>query len=168
MSRPPDLVKRQHRIDTITRLLAKGVPQVEIATELGMGANNLCTFIRRYMRTQTVCKRPEVLAKIKPLIEKGLLPNAVAERTGVSVETVRHYARRYCHRPNHKPQLSNRARADLWGSETADPSTLTAEQLDVARRVGITPERFAWLCAIPKNPDAKRGMIGHRGGNSIG
>lgn len=53
-----------------------------------------------------------------------------------------------------------------WGSEKADPSTLSPEQLDVARRVGITPERFAWLCSCPH--DGKGNARGWRGGASIG
>lgn len=53
-----------------------------------------------------------------------------------------------------------------WGSETADPATLSREQLEVAKRVGITPERFAWLCTCPH--DGKGNARGWRGGASIG
>jgi hypothetical protein len=108
--------------------------------------------------------------RVRPLVESGLLPTQIAEKVGINVDSVRHILRRYCQRPYLK--VRNHACASnarpAWGSETADPSTLTPEQLDTARRVGITPERFAWLCAIPKNPDAKRGAVGHRGGNHIG
>lgn len=51
-----------------------------------------------------------------------------------------------------------------WGTETADPSNLAQWQLDTARRVGIKPERFAWLCTCPNDGNAR----GWMGGNTIG
>ena len=72
--------------------------------------------------------------------------------------------------PKHRQTAAQKAklRPRQWGIEKGDPSTLTAEQLETARRTGITPERFAWLCAIPRNVEARRGAIGWRGGNTIG
>ena len=115
-------------------------------------------------------KTKGLVERIRPLVNSGLLPTQIAQKVGINVDSVRHILRRYLHRPylkvrNHS--CASNARP-AWGSETADPSTLTEEQLETARRVGITPERFAWLCAIPKNPDAKRGAVGYRGGNHIG
>jgi len=89
---------------------------------------------------------------------------------GINVDSVRHILRRYCHRPYlkvRKHACASNARPG-WGSETADPAILTPEQLDTARRVGITPERFAWLCSIPKENNPRPGAIGWRGGNTIG
>lgn len=51
-----------------------------------------------------------------------------------------------------------------WGKETADPSNLADWQLETARRVGIKPERFAWLCTCPHDGNAR----GWMGGNTIG
>lgn len=111
-----------------------------------------------------------LVERVRPLVESGLLPTQIAEKVGINVDSVRHILRRYLHRPYLKVRnhaCASNARPE-WGSETADPSTLSPEQLDLARRVGITPERFAWLCSCPKNPDAKRGAVGYRGGNHIG
>ena len=66
------------------------------------------------------------------------------------------------------PSQKAKLRPRNWGVEKGDPSTLTPEQLETARRTGITPERFAWLCACPRDPNAKRGAVGHRGGAAIG
>jgi hypothetical protein len=39
---------------------------------------------------------------------------------------------------------------DEWGTETADPSNLTEEQLLMCKRTGVKPERMAWLLLCPK------------------
>ena len=115
--------------------------------------------------------RTKVLVeRINPLVEGGLLPTQIAAKVGLNVDSVRHILRRYCHRPYlkvRKTACASNARAS-WGSETADPAILTSEQLDTARRVGIAPERFAWLCSIPKQNNPRPGAIGWRGGNTIG
>ena len=115
-------------------------------------------------------KTAAMVDRVKPLVEAGMLPTQIAKRVGINVDSVRHILRRYCHSPYlkvRKHACASNARAS-WGTETADPAILTPEQLDTARRTGITPERFAWLCSIPKNLDRKGGAIGHRGGNTIG
>jgi hypothetical protein len=115
-------------------------------------------------------KTQALIDRINPLVKGGMLPTQIAREVGINVDSVRHILRRYCHRPYlkvRKHACASNARPK-WGSETADPAILTPEQLDTARRVGITPERFAWLCSIPKNLDRKGGAIGHRGGNTIG
>ena len=122
------------------------------------------------MRPGMIPKTAAMVDRIKPLVEAGMLPTQIAQRVGINVDSVRHILRRYCHRPYlkvRKHACASNARPG-WGSETADPAILTPEQLDTARRVGITPERFAWLCSIPKDPNAKRGAVGHRGGAAIG
>ena len=122
------------------------------------------------MRPGMIPKTAAMVDRIKPLVEAGMLPTQIAQRVGINVDSVRHILRRYCHRPYlkvRKHACASNARAS-WGTETADPAILTPEQLDTARRVGITPERFAWLCAIPKDLSRKGGSIGHRGGNTIG
>ena len=72
--------------------------------------------------------------------------------------------------PKYRRTLSQaqKLRARPWGMEKADPSNLTPEQLETARRTGIEPARFAWLLLCPKDPNAKRAAIGHRGGAAIG
>ena len=169
--------KRNERIEKIMACFAQGMKQKDVAKEIGVSQGAFSQFLARHgiARRQTgrpvgVCAKPDVLARIKPLIEQGMMPTEVANRTGIRVDTIRHYARRYCKRAYLKVRnhaCASNARRQ-WGTETADPAILTHEQLDTARRVGITPERFAWLCSIPKNIDRKGGAIGHRGGNTIG
>ena len=116
-------------------------------------------------------KTAAMVDRIKPLVEGGMLPTQIAAKVGINVDSVRHILRRYCHRPYlkvRKHACASNARA-AWGTETSDPAILTPAQLDTARRVGITPERFAWLCSIPKTSQPpKGGAIGWRGGNTIG
>ena len=115
-------------------------------------------------------KTAAMVDRIKPLVEGGMLPTQIAAKVGLNVDSVRHILRRYCHRPYlkvRKTACASNARAS-WGTETADPAILTPEQLETARRVGITPERFAWLCSIPKQNNPRPGAIGWRGGNHIG
>ena len=169
--------ERNQRIEKIMSCFAQGMKQKDVAKEIGVSQGAFSQFLARHgiARRQRAppfggCAKPDVLARIKPLIEQGMMPTEVANRTGISADTIRHYARRYCKRAYlkvRKHACASNARPQ-WGTETADPAILTPEQLDTARRVGITPERFAWLCSIPKDNKPKAGAIGWRGGNTIG
>lgn len=171
--------ERAARIVMVKDLISKGHKQSSIAKVLGITQPSLSVFMTRHGLDAPSAGRPAksmlprtaaMVDRIKPLVEGGMLPTQIAAEVGINVDKVRHILRRYCHRPYLKVRnaaCASNARAS-WGSETADPAILTPEQLDTARRVGIAPERFAWLCSIPKDPNAKRGAIGYRGGNHIG
>ena len=96
-------------------------------------------------------ERARRLALVQPLVNEMLTPTQIARRVDLSRSQVAHLVRHYCERPegycnrNGKIGVNNSICLD-----EADPSGLTEEQLDMARRVGITPGRFAWMVACPR------------------
>ena len=105
------------------------------------------------------------LAAIKDLRSKGLNQQEIGNRLGLTQPAVSAFMRRHGLKGRASGAYLAKLRPRNWGEETADPSNLTQEQLDTARRTGITPERFAWLCSCQRIGT----RVGeHRGGNSIG
>ena len=95
--------------------------------------------------------RKKRVALIQPLVNKGLKPQQISEEIGINAETIRHIIRRWCVRPEGyvKPIKKNDMCVMDWESER-DPSTLTNEQREHAKRVGMTEGRYAWLLTCPK------------------
>lgn len=94
--------------------------------------------------------RNERLAIIQPMVTQGMKPSQIADAIGVNPEIIRHFIRRWCIRPEGyvKPNANAGCLMD-WQSE-ADPSNLTDDQREHARRVGMTEGRYAWLMTCPK------------------
>ena len=95
---------------------------------------------------------------------QGLTQHEMAAKMGISQPCVHSFMKKHGLTTKAKGAYLRKLRTRDWGAETADPSRLSPDQLDIARRVGITPERFAWLCTCPHDGNAK----GWRGGASIG
>jgi hypothetical protein len=109
-------------------------------------------------------KAEERRVAILGFIKEGLTQQDMASRLGISQPAV-HAFMRLRGLTRKSLAMSKAARQSAqWGRETADPSSLAPWQLEVARRTGISPERFAWLCTCPHAGNAK----GWRGGASIG
>jgi hypothetical protein len=95
--------------------------------------------------------RKKRVALIQPLVDKGLKPQQISDEIGINAETIRHIIRRWCVRPEGylKPMANQEACLMDWDSE-CDPSNLTDEQRQHAKRVGMTEGRYAWLMTCPK------------------
>lgn len=106
-------------------------------------------------------ERKRRVAAIQPLLDKEMSMPAIAEATGYSLSAVSHTVRRYCKRPasyKPNPNLSKGTRLTADHDE-ADPSFLTPEQRERAKRLGMTEGRFAWLCKCPvlyRPPETKK------------
>jgi transcriptional regulator with XRE-family HTH domain len=96
---------------------------------------------------------------------KGLTQHEMASKMGISQPCVHSFMKKHGLTTKAKGAYLRKLRTRDWGVETADPSRLSPDQLDTARRTGISPERFAWLCSC-KRLGTRVGE--HRGGNSIG
>ena len=93
--------------------------------------------------------REKRLAIIQPLVTQGMKPAQISDVIGLSPEIIRHIIRRWCVRP--EGYIRHKISDSLmdWQSE-CDPSVLTDEQREHARRVGVTEGRYAWLLSCPK------------------
>lgn len=95
--------------------------------------------------------RDERVAKIQPLLDKGLMPTQISNSLDISLGVVNHIIRRYCKRPYiEKYGKPADWRAKIDGTEEVDASHLTAEQREHAKRVGMTEGRYAWLMTCDK------------------
>lgn len=94
--------------------------------------------------------RKERLAIIQPMVTSGMKPAQIADATGINAETIRHFIRRWCVRPEGYVRPSQNIGCLMdWDSE-CDTSALTDEQREHAKRVGMTEGRYAWLLTCPK------------------
>lgn len=91
------------------------------------------------------------VAKIQPLVTQGIKPSEIGRQIGLDASVVRHLIRRYCDRPEGyvNPNLSHNESMMDWQSE-CDPSVLTDDQREHAKRVGITEGRYAWLISCKR------------------
>ena len=106
------------------------------------------------------------IARVRQWMAEGLNIRHMAEKEGIKPEALSRFLDRNG-LGGEKRAYSKRKQArtaDTWGRERADPSVLTPEQIVHAFRVGITPDRYAWLLQCPKGGNA----IGWKGGNAIG
>jgi hypothetical protein len=96
--------------------------------------------------------RKERVSKIQPLVTQGIKPSEIGRIIGLDASIVRHLIRRYCDRPEGyvNPNLSSNESMMDWQSE-CDPSVLTDDQREHAKRVGITEGRYAWLLSCPRD-----------------
>lgn len=104
-------------------------------------------------------RRKERIKLIQPLVTQGMKPKQIADKIGLNPEIVRHLIRRHCVRPEGyvNPNLTGSCLMD--SDSVGDPSILTEEQRERAKRVGITPERFAWMLGCPRDPHVDRRNI---------
>lgn len=95
--------------------------------------------------------RDEKVAKIQPLLDKGLLPTQISRELNLTLGVVNHIVRRWCKRP-YIDKYGNQAdwKAKITGLEEADTNGLTPEQIAHAQRVGISLGRYAWLLSCPR------------------
>lgn len=123
---------------------------------------------RNGLSPEAKAKRMQIVLELRAL---GRTQRDIAAQLGISQPGLSAFEKAAGIRdPKYRRTLSQaqKLRARPWGMEKADPSNLTHEQLETARRTGIEPARFAWLLLCPKDPNSKRGAIGHRGGAAIG
>jgi hypothetical protein len=98
---------------------------------------------------ETTEMREKRLAIIQPLVTQGMKPAQISHVVGLSPEVIRHIIRRWCVRP--EGYVRHKVADSLmdWQSE-CDPSILTDDQREHARRVGMSEGRYAWLLSCPK------------------
>lgn len=95
--------------------------------------------------------REERVAKIQPLLDKGLMPTQISNTLGIPLSVINHLVRRYCKRPYiEKYGKPADWRSKIDGTEEVDASHLTQEQREHAKRVGMTEGRYAWLMTCDK------------------
>lgn len=96
--------------------------------------------------------REAKIAKIQPLLDKGLLPTQISHELNMSLGVVNHIVRRYCKRP-YIDKYGNQAdwKSKITGLEEADTKGLTPEQIAHAQRLGISLGRYAWLLSCPRS-----------------
>ena len=112
------------------------------------------------------------LAEASDLLGKGLAIGELASRWGIDIPGARRFlvlnGLSKAAAITRRPRGAKAAKHKMVGNEprwqNADPSGLTADQLDHALRMGIKPSRYAWLLTCPKGGNA----VGWKGGNSIG
>ena len=111
----------------------------------------------RLSRSASSARRAEAVL----LLSQGVKVVEMATRWGLSEGGARAYLRRLG-RPGKqyvpKSGNPNYGKQKMVGNEpawqTADPSSLTADQLDHALRLDIKPARYAWLLQCPKGGNA--------------
>jgi predicted XRE-type DNA-binding protein len=94
---------------------------------------------------------------IKALKCQGLNQSQIGERIGLTQPAVCSFMKKHGLISKAMGKMLTKLRPRDWGAETADPSNLSKEQLDIASRTGISPERFAWLCTCPKDGSDRKG-----------
>ena len=114
-----------------------------------------------------IAERERRVALIQPLVTEGLKPAQISHRIGLNPDVVRHIIRRYCKRPDGYYKYGRNENMMDWQSEV-DPSHLTPEQREHAKRLNMTEGRYAWVMACPRDIVGHRPNVGHRGGNTIG
>ena len=98
----------------------------------------------------------------RDLISQGVAVADLASRWRIDVPGARRFlllnGLAVAARIRRRPQGSNAAKHKMYGNEprwqNADPSALTAEQLDHAIRLNIKPSRYAWLLSCPRGGNA--------------
>ncbi|HSG20492.1 MAG TPA: hypothetical protein VLA31_06950 [Burkholderiaceae bacterium] len=102
-------------------------------------------------------------AEATALLSQGVKVVEMATRWGLTEGAVRAYLRRLKtpgkqYRVTASRQSEHYGKMKMYGNEPewqkADPSTLTAEQLDHAMRLDIPPARYAWLLLCPRGGNA--------------
>ena len=97
----------------------------------------------------------ERLSKCLTFLSQGLNLTQIAEKTAIKRTTLHRFLCRHgAIKSRAQRQRRVSAQQDNWGKETLDPSHLTPEQLDQARRFGIRPGRYAWLLTCPRGGNA--------------
>lgn len=94
---------------------------------------------------------------IKALKCQGLNQTQIGLRLGITQPAVCSFMKKHGLVSKAMGKMLTKLRPRDWGVETADPSTLTQDQLAIARRTGISPERFAWLCTCPRDGSDRKG-----------
>lgn len=92
--------------------------------------------------------RTERLAQVKALLAQGQPQIVIAGKVGMAQSNLCGYLKRHGLRTWTPRKGSNDSG---WGRERLDPPSLTQDQLDQARRLGITPGRYAWLLTCPRS-----------------
>lgn len=102
------------------------------------------------------------IAEALALIPTGVTVRDLSVRWGVETSAAKRFLCRHglaeARKPRGRPRGSKAAKHKMYGNEpawqNADPSSLTADQLDHALRLDITPRRYAWLMQCPKGGNA--------------
>jgi hypothetical protein len=84
------------------------------------------------------------------MVDKGIKPHQISHEIGLSPEVIRHFIRRWCVRPEGYTKPSQSGICVMDGESEGDPLTLSGEQREHAKRVGMTEGRYAWLMTCPK------------------
>ena len=98
----------------------------------------------------------ERLARCLTYISHGMGVREISEREGIQRVTLHRFLCRHgAIKTSGRDRMRRiQAAADNWGKERLDPSHLTEEQLEQARRLGVKPARYAWLLTCPKGGNA--------------
>jgi len=95
------------------------------------------------------------LAKCLVYLSQGMGVTQISDRVGIQRTTLHRFLYRHgAIKGGREKQRRVSAQQDNWGKERLDPSHLTEEQLEQARRFGITPGRYAWLLTCPRGGNA--------------
>lgn len=88
---------------------------------------------------------------IQAMLDKSKGPKEISDTLNLGLSLVGHLISRYCQRPKSyvkRPNFSVTTLMD-WQSE-CDPSVLTPEQVEHAKKVDIPLGRYAWLLSCPR------------------